>query len=167
MLAPLNRLILHVLSLPHDFTSKVRRLHLVVTKGDYSRDDLATLLWPESDQSSARANLRRTLYLTNRTLGERILTTGADTIRLDLKAEIWTDVVLFQQHLRECSPQGESQENITVRCLSVLEEAVALYKADLLAGFTLPDCLSFNGPSNMPVAGSRWIPFTSLPINCS
>jgi DNA-binding SARP family transcriptional activator/pimeloyl-ACP methyl ester carboxylesterase len=118
--------------------------YLVVKKEEHSRDELATLLWPESDQSSARASLRRTLYLINRTLGEGILTTGADTIRLDPRVEIWTDVGLFQQHLRECSPQGESQENITVRCLSVLKEAVALYKADLLAGFTLPDCLSFD-----------------------
>jgi DNA-binding SARP family transcriptional activator/pimeloyl-ACP methyl ester carboxylesterase len=118
--------------------------YLVVTKGEYSRDDLATLLWPEGDQSSARASLRRTLYIINRTIGEGILTTGAETIRLDPRVEIWTDVGLFQQHLRECSPEGEPQERITVRCLSVLEESVALYKADLLTGFTLPDCVSFD-----------------------
>jgi DNA-binding SARP family transcriptional activator/pimeloyl-ACP methyl ester carboxylesterase len=118
--------------------------YLAVTKGEYSRDDVATLLWPESDQSSARANLRRTLYLINRTIGKVILTTGRDTIRLDPKVKIWTDVGLFQQHLRACSPEGEPQKEITPHCLSVLEEAVALYKADLLAGFSLPDCLSFD-----------------------
>jgi DNA-binding SARP family transcriptional activator len=118
--------------------------YLVVTKGEYSRDDLATLLWPESDQSSARASLRRTLYVINRTLGEGVLTTGAETIRLDPKVRIWTDVGLFQQHMRACSPADEHQEEITPHCLSALEEAVALYKADLLAGFSLPDCVSFD-----------------------
>ena len=119
--------------------------YLVVTKGEYSRDDLATLLWPESDQSNARAGLRRTLYRINRTIDKAILTTGRDTVRLDpKKADIWTDVGLFQQHVRDCSPEGEPQEEITPHCLSVLEEAVALYKADLLAGFSLPDCLSFD-----------------------
>jgi DNA-binding SARP family transcriptional activator len=118
--------------------------YLTVTKGEYSRDDLATLLWPESDQSSARASLRRTLYIINRTLGEGILSTGTGTVRLDPKASIWTDVGLFQQHLRECSPDDEPQEEITGHCLSILEEAVALYKADLLAGFSLPDCLAFD-----------------------
>ena len=39
--------------------------YLVVTKGKFSRDKLATLLWPESNQRSARANLRRTLYVVN------------------------------------------------------------------------------------------------------
>jgi DNA-binding SARP family transcriptional activator len=52
--------------------------YLVVTKGEYSRDDLATLLWPESDQSSARASLRRTLYLINRTIG-KVITFGASS----------------------------------------------------------------------------------------
>ena len=117
--------------------------YLVVTKGEHSRDNLATLLWPESDQSSGRASLRRTLYVINSTIGEGILTTGADTIRLDPRAEIWTDVGLFQQYVRECSPDGEPQK-ITGHCLSVLEEAVALYRADLLAGFSLPDCISFD-----------------------
>jgi DNA-binding SARP family transcriptional activator len=118
--------------------------YLVVTKGEYGRDDLATLLWPESDQSRARASLRRILYHINRTIDKAILTTGADTVRLDPEADIWTDVGLFQQHVRECSPQDEPQEAVTPHCLSVLEEAVALYKADLLAGFSLPDCLSFD-----------------------
>jgi DNA-binding SARP family transcriptional activator/pimeloyl-ACP methyl ester carboxylesterase len=118
--------------------------HLVVTRGEYSRDGLSTLLWPESDQSSARASLRRTLYVINKTLGEGILTTGGDTVGLNPEVEIWSDVGLFQQHVRDCSPDGEPQEETTPRCLSVLEEAVALYKADLLAGFSLPDCLSFD-----------------------
>ena len=118
--------------------------YLVITKGEHSRDELATLLWPESDQSSARASLRRTLYLINKTIGEEILATRTDTVSLDPGANIWTDVGLFQQHLRECSIEGELGEAISPRCLSVLEEAVALHRADLLAGFTLPDCLSFD-----------------------
>jgi DNA-binding SARP family transcriptional activator/pimeloyl-ACP methyl ester carboxylesterase len=119
-------------------------VYLVVTKGPHSRDELATLLWPESDQSNARASLRRTLYVINRTIGEGILSAGTDAVGLDPKASIWTDVELFQQHVRECSPDVEPQEEITGHCLSVLEEAVALYKADLLAGFSLPDCLAFD-----------------------
>jgi DNA-binding SARP family transcriptional activator/pimeloyl-ACP methyl ester carboxylesterase len=120
--------------------------YLAVTKGEYSRDELATLLWPESDQSSARASLRRTLYRINKTVGEEILPTGRDTIRLDLEADIWTDVGMFQQHVRECPhiDEGEPQEQITPHCLSVLEEAVALYRDDLLAGFSLPDSVSFD-----------------------
>jgi DNA-binding SARP family transcriptional activator len=35
--------------------------YLAVTGGSHSRDFLATLLWPEYDQSRARAALRRTI----------------------------------------------------------------------------------------------------------
>jgi DNA-binding SARP family transcriptional activator len=81
--------------------------YFAVTKGQHSRDELATLLWPESDQSSARASLRRTLYVINRTIGEGILSTGTDRVGLDPRASIWTDVGLFQQHLRDCFPDDE------------------------------------------------------------
>ncbi|MBV7339655.1 SARP family transcriptional regulator, partial [Chloroflexi bacterium TSY] len=41
--------------------------YLAVTRQPQSRDTLAGLLWPEYDQTRARANLRRTLYNLNRT----------------------------------------------------------------------------------------------------
>ncbi|MFN2220234.1 MAG: SARP family transcriptional regulator, partial [Anaerolineae bacterium] len=43
--------------------------YLALTRQPHSRDALATLLWPELDQSHARGQLRRTLSLLNRTLG--------------------------------------------------------------------------------------------------
>ena len=42
--------------------------YLAVTGGHHQRDALATLLWPEYDQSGARADLRRTLSLLRRKL---------------------------------------------------------------------------------------------------
>ena len=37
-------------------------VYLVVEGGRHSREKLATLFWPDSDQSHARAMLRYTLY---------------------------------------------------------------------------------------------------------
>jgi DNA-binding SARP family transcriptional activator len=45
--------------------------YLALTRQPHSRDALATLLWPELDQSRARGQLRRTLSLLNRTLARR------------------------------------------------------------------------------------------------
>ena len=47
--------------------------YLAVTRQPHSRDELATLLWPDQDQSGARANLRRDLSTLKRTLGDKTL----------------------------------------------------------------------------------------------
>jgi DNA-binding SARP family transcriptional activator len=47
--------------------------YLAVTTQSHSREALATLLWPENDQSSALASLRRELSRLKDILGEEIL----------------------------------------------------------------------------------------------
>jgi len=42
--------------------------YLAITRQQQSRDTLATLLWPEYDQTHARATLRRTLSVLNKAL---------------------------------------------------------------------------------------------------
>ncbi|MGD2155373.1 MAG: alpha/beta fold hydrolase [Anaerolineales bacterium] len=118
--------------------------YLVLTKGEYSRDELASLFWPESSPSSARANLRRCLYRINKSIGQEIIPSGKEIIGLDPDIEIWTDVGMFKQRLEACLPKGELQEEINPNCITTLEEAVDLYQGDLLAGFSLPDCRSYD-----------------------
>ena len=97
-------------------------IYLVVTKGEFSRDALATLFWPESDQSSARANLRRTLYIINKSLGQETLLTGKETVYLNPQAETWTDVDTFQLKLREAAYDSESPEYIDPHRISTLDQ---------------------------------------------
>jgi len=44
--------------------------YLAVTGQPHTRESLAALLWPENDQSSARAGLRRMLSIINQALGK-------------------------------------------------------------------------------------------------
>jgi DNA-binding SARP family transcriptional activator len=53
--------------------------YLAVTRHAHGRDAMATLFWPEHDQSSARAELRRTLSQLNRALGEGWLAVDRET----------------------------------------------------------------------------------------
>ena len=53
--------------------------YLAVTSEPHSRDSLAALLWPEYDQSSAPADLRRSLSLLNRSLGKGWLVADRET----------------------------------------------------------------------------------------
>ncbi|UCF62451.1 MAG: alpha/beta hydrolase [Anaerolineaceae bacterium] len=117
--------------------------YLVVTKGEYSRDYLATLLWPESDPSNARASLRRTLYRINKSASEELLTTSADSIVLNPSREISVDVEAFRRITDEWSETLRSSAENEPKRNRALENAAALYTDDFLAGFSISDCHQF------------------------
>ena len=57
--------------------------YLAVTGERHRRDTLAALLWPELDQAHARADLRRTLSLLDRTVGDGYLVADRETAGLN------------------------------------------------------------------------------------
>lgn len=95
------------------------------------RDLLATLLWPEFNQTRARANLRRTLYALNQTVLAQWLQSGGESVSLDPAQDDLVDVRLFDELIRKATPEAWI-------------EALALYKADFLEGFFLPDSEPFD-----------------------
>ena len=96
-----------------------------------SRDFLATLLWPEFDQSRARAALRRTLSALRRDVGRGFFDITRDAVAFSATAEIWVDVIDFQDKA-EAGTIGE------------LETAVDLFRDDFMVGFTLRDSPNFD-----------------------
>ena len=119
--------------------------YLVVTGHSHSRDALATLLWSEKDQSSARAELRRSLYVINRKLGNEWLTADLETIGLNPELKslpgggIWLDVQEFQEKLKAKEAHNHPASETCPDCLPLLEDAVALYTDHFMAGFSLTD----------------------------
>jgi DNA-binding SARP family transcriptional activator/pimeloyl-ACP methyl ester carboxylesterase len=118
-------------------------VYLAVTRRAHSRDALATLLWPDSDQRRARANLRRTLHRLNRALGPGILEATSEAIGLAPEADLWLDIEAFQRSVATCL-DPDAAADLSPDCLSHLSEAAGLYSDDFLAGFTLPDCPGFD-----------------------
>jgi hypothetical protein len=148
--------------------------YLAVTGHDHGRDTLATLLWPEYDQSRARANLRGVLTSLRHTLGEGWLQTNRETVGLNVGSwtrsrapesagapeaayadvgrhsgdvavrEFWLDVTEFQVRLAGCRTHDHPPDHVCPACLSPLAEAAALYHDDFMAGFTLRDSSAFD-----------------------
>ena len=118
-------------------------VYLAVTGQPHSRDALATLLWPESDQSEGRARLRRTLHRLNQSLGETILDAGGDSIRLQPGADLWLDSATFRRHVTAGLPAAPDAPLAPER-VAHLVDAVGLYTDDFLSGFTLPDSPAFD-----------------------
>ena len=119
-------------------------IYLAVNKQVHSRDALATLLWPESDQRSARASLRRTLYQLSHRLVEPVIAAGPETIGVASTADIWLDVDAFHAQLAASRPPAYTPSELSSEGRQQLAKAAALYGDDFLAGFSLPDCPAFD-----------------------
>src|SRR5579863_4864321 len=95
--------------------------YLAITQRQHSRDSLAALLWPENDQSHARAALRRTLSALNKALNGEWLEIEREAIGLNFHADLQTailqtgiriDVQEFRQLLAECRRHGHPPNEI-------------------------------------------------------
>ena len=101
--------------------------YLAVTGRPARREALADLLWPESEPANARAALRRTLSTLNSGLGGRWLSSAGDSVGLEDDG-VELDVSRFRGLLAD----GRA------------DEAVGLYRGDLLEGFALRDSADFD-----------------------
>ena len=94
----------------------------------HSRARLASLFWPESDETRARSTLRRTLSVAAAAVGDVLV---IDRNAVCLKTDAWSsDAVEFATLARATDTDR-------------LERAVALYRDDFLAGFALKDAPEF------------------------
>lgn len=119
-------------------------IYLAVTRQRHRRDTLATLFWPESDQTTARASLRREFYTLTSSLGNDWFAADRESIGLAPEAKIWVDVEEFRQQLALCREHEHPADVVCEECLEQLVGAMQLYTGDFLAGFTLSDCPEFD-----------------------
>lgn len=110
--------------------------HLALEDRPQRRDGLATLLWPEHNQAQARNGLRRTLNALKHTLGDHWLRVSRETLQINRNANLWVDVWRFRELL---TPRADA----VAPTEQALQEAIALYRDDLLSGFSLRDASAF------------------------
>ena len=102
-------------------------LAISAPRGFHRRDTLLALFWPESDTERARASLRTALSVLRRSLGEGVVVgRGGDDVGTDAD-QLWCDAVAFEG----AHAAGE------------YEQALELYRGDLLAGFYIDDAPDF------------------------
>jgi predicted ATPase/DNA-binding SARP family transcriptional activator/Flp pilus assembly protein TadD len=118
--------------------------YLAVTGRPYQRETLATLFWPDNNQSRAYANLRRDLSVLNKLLGQGWLEIGRDAVSFVRRHDFWLDVADFRRHLATCDTHGHPAQAVCPACMPHLRQALSLYRGDFMAGFTLPDCPAFD-----------------------
>ncbi|MBN1249935.1 MAG: hypothetical protein JXC32_19890, partial [Anaerolineae bacterium] len=118
--------------------------YLAVTGRIYTREALASLLWPEWDPSGALAELRRQLSLLRRCLGDAGLEADGEMVELSPELDLWVDVGVFRAQLAACTACGHAPTVACPDCAPLLERAAALYTDGFMAGFTLEDSAAFD-----------------------
>ena len=118
--------------------------YLLLSGEPQSRDTAAALFWPESNQTSARAALRRTLSALRGALNEDMVDFGREIIAIQPGNDLWCDVIAFQARLAACLMHDHPAEQVCERCLTPLQEAAELYKGDFMSGFSLRDSAAFD-----------------------
>lgn len=111
-----------------------------------SREALASLLWSECGTSQSKKYFRQVLWqlqlnlhvLTRPTRSQLLFVEG-DGVRLRLPPGFWLDVAEFER--ASSSAQGCPGEQLDPQRAQALEEAVALYRGDLLEGWYQDWCL--------------------------
>lgn len=108
--------------------------YLAVTGRPCQRETLATLLWSELPDAEARTNLRVVLSNLRQVLAPYLLITR-ETVGLNPELAPWVDVLAIQAAL---------ERRQIVPDVRHLQAALALYRGDLLAGFSVPDASVFD-----------------------
>jgi predicted ATPase len=118
--------------------------YLALMGGAHRREALAALLWPDYGEAEAHAYLRQALWALKQALGQEQIEAEREAVSLVRSAGFELDVDEFRRLLAACRTHGHAAHEVCPACLVSLGQAIALYRDDLLAGFTLPDAPDFD-----------------------
>lgn len=115
----------------------------------YSREHLASLLWPLLPTDAARTNLRQTLHYLRQAFGSnasRLLTANRNTVRLSAShANCWLDVDTLTAPLPACSRCTVSNSPaLCTRCLGQIQSRLDAYQGESLADLTVTNAPDFD-----------------------
>jgi DNA-binding SARP family transcriptional activator len=117
--------------------------YLACAEHRQSRERLADLLWPALDRDHARSALRSALLALTTTIPVSWI--DADRTTLALHAGMaWIDVPAFLQLLVETDKHGHGPAAVCDRCVSNVEQAVALYQSGFMTDFDVSDSTEFS-----------------------
>lgn len=102
--------------------------YVVEARAPVSRDAVATLLWPEADEATARSRLRRLLHRMHQHLGAGIIASDRISLCVTPGIELRVDTQMFEFACQD----GD------------FANASRLYRADFLGSFSVQGCPDFD-----------------------
>jgi DNA-binding SARP family transcriptional activator/tetratricopeptide (TPR) repeat protein len=124
-----------------DTRKAVAVLAVVALEGRRTREQLAAMLWPDSEPERARGALRRTLSVLTSGLGPGRLV--ADRAGVELADGAWTDVARADELEAAVAAHAHDGDGCS-DCRTDLRELVELHRGPFLDGFHLRDAADFD-----------------------
>ncbi len=129
--------------------------YLAIEDRAIGRDTLATIFWPNSNQTRARGALRRTLSTLRKSVGPHIIVSQGENISIANMPNLWLDVDQFHNLIAQSQVHAHGHDKLCPICLNQLNDAVTLYRNDFLTGFTLRDSSRFDQWQSMQTESLR------------
>jgi TolB-like protein/cytochrome c-type biogenesis protein CcmH/NrfG len=118
--------------------------YLGVNDKSYTRDTLATLLWPERWDQQARGNLRRMLSELRKQLGKESLPVDGERVGPPNPSTMYVDTREFDELIGTSKSHKHEADTVCRVCLEQLTRAADLYRGDFMIGFSLGECAEFS-----------------------
>lgn len=128
---------------------------LIHRERPHTREALASLLWGDTATDKSKKYLRQTLWHLQSALEAQgcnssnddgsagvcggLLSTAHDWVRLNQNSAVWLDVEIFER--ASALAQGKAGHDLDAETKRIVQEAVELYKGDLLEGWYQDWCL--------------------------
>ena len=98
--------------------------YLLMNSADqFRREQLAGMLWPDYDESSARSKLRYSLWQLRSALGEDFFIANKMTLAFNFESSCWVDSIELEE---------DTSDQLAI---DQLEQLVGLYQGEFLPGF--------------------------------
>ncbi len=111
-------------------------VYLACTQRQHARESLAAMLWDESSQSRALANLSVVLSSLRKFVGS-YLEIRRHSVAFNTDSDYWLDIVELQAQLNRWRMQRSVTKPLSPQAAGDLSTALSLYKGEFLAGFHL------------------------------
>ena len=112
----------------------------------HPRETLATLLWGNNSTEKSKKYLRQALWQIQHALEPRLGATGGgvlvvenEWVRFNAAADLWLDVAAFERAF--AAARDSAGRDLGVAAVASLQEAVQMYRGDLLEGWYQDWCL--------------------------
>ena len=114
----------------------------------HRREKLASLLWPEMSEKRARASLSQALYNLRTLFSDHhqevpFLQVTHKTIQFNFNSDTWMDAAIFATQLEHVAHHTHASLDRCDSCVQGLQEAIALYRGEFLAGFFVEGVQAF------------------------